>query len=1424
MDPEILAQLSMLGKMDNVILTNDWFQKTGKAIDSVIPGVIWSVYAPVMFSSMSPWPESSQCLADFRPKTGHDALVNVIQLLLLATEMWKNGTPHIKVSKERQGRLYDQVVRAYCCVHMGYDVSQNQKLVDEYVAYKAYFDPVVHKDIQEMKKKVIQERVKGGGQRRGGGEDPFEVVEPQMVDIPAIPQQGNDSEMDAWAQDVRRILLENGTNMEDLPEQAIQVLEQFREMSPTERWIRDHLIAEPIDVLEERDLFETSEYMAELMEEDMCRRCGSPRPMWPLKPVSIFEERARQEQAEEEVIREAVLTSKILPKVHTSFFKITDKLCLFRFSVLDPGFLLSHVENLLSRFGGDAGAARVVSQKNMYNAGANVKDPFAALRFLGKQHIAGRDYNSMAYVQDMGYFLGARNPIDYRRASQGGMFSDHLHEFHVSQCCTMERCMDILRVSATSTIEKECVTTFEMAMREFDRQKVTGYPDNFEHYTLHPEQCFYTHEKYLGIGFTRWFFKLTKENFAADVAARRIQIINNQLVKASESSAAPNGSFQELAQRRMDNPLLDKSEFQGKYKTGDQLMIWERETEEATKIIMQLFPEDPEKDPARYAEYCEARRRMRESGIDKFCSIWNTDGNMENKPVATSIKALCRRLAEILKNHQKTLTCHMPYYDLHMTVWGNSCILRMTILATGKTIINARIPFFASGLNSAFDMTRAGKPSMHIQVCGPPEAGKSYPFHGFMKSCYIEGTWVVIHSSSDKAFYTDVHIGPRIALCDEPPKYVTRKEAEDSHYEKVQELKDVLINKQRTRTVLDIVVYNGVAVRVPKHIVTDDATTWAYCTNQPRDKNHPLGTRMFQVTVPLPAKPPEEYQYDPRAVYSEDTKMFFNIDQILTVSVYCAIRCGVIPDVDMWLPNLVMERVYKLLRAWNVIDSRKGNRSLQIIETYIRHQTIIRAVTATYHVPGGPLYNQPYDPAQVHLVGPRLVPTLEIIFAVLHLMASEIIDEEVPVVWRALCSMARYDLKKTALENDKCAFFRKESAHNSKQAQLNVPDTDRFKVNLNYISFPGTLDAIAIRLESYCKPRLSSKQILDVLKSMKEHPQIHTRNGKKYKSIPQSQWENYTAGNGFRDDKGVDVTPLSFADWIMVDEEYITACEYRDDLKQLYICPDILETFDIDILDRAFYQATMNANFPRIHAIRGVVYDEHPDLFEVAKWSDKFVRDYVEVIDKEVSELKVSRGCAVPTRERMTQTEQEIVLSTQLNPNRVNHEEDYLKVLEARSLDFRVVVDWELQAAKRVAFRCGVSLDAHTEYWTDEKIFQAYVAFVKANQIALPLPSQQVKYPTSILKEREELEKKKAPAYRQMTVKLPQLPENEGATIASRLNLQFPVRRTAADRLRFLSSSSDDVTVAHSVERSVPSAHRSALEDALNSRNTNQLF
>lgn len=506
MDSDQLAELSRQGGMDHLVLNNEWLRTVGKNMKSVLRGVQWSAWIPVPFGYGGPWGESSHCLADWRKTDSHIHLVNALQYMFLATAMSDNGTPSIKVRKATNPRLYEQVLKAYVCVQRGIDKAQNEGLVNQYVSHERYFDPQVVIDLEAAYQQVDRERSRRGrfgGGFGGGTQEQHVAIEPAaIVHLPAIPQEN--AELDAWAADARRMLEEYHMEIDDLPEQAANILRQFRDLTPAERWVRDYLLPTDISLCEEHvELYHCSDYTTDMCQE-VSRRSRVNALMWPLTrndimdPVPVQQQQQQQQQPD---IPHVVGTTGILPKVHTTFFRVTDKLALFRFCVLDPRFSLTEVNKQLKMWAGPRNGPKIRTVNSARGGSFRLPqvDPFSDLRFLGDQHVVNRTHTDITYVTTMNYFHGYADDSgqqDLILAKTGDMYSEPAHVFHISQSCTLERCLGVFEMLAPEA--RGDVASFRAKISESELRHETGYAEGFEWYMLHPDQCFWAHRQDLG--------------------------------------------------------------------------------------------------------------------------------------------------------------------------------------------------------------------------------------------------------------------------------------------------------------------------------------------------------------------------------------------------------------------------------------------------------------------------------------------------------------------------------------------------------------------------------------------------------------------------------------------------------------------------------------------------------------------------------------------------------------------------------------------------------------------------------------------------------------------------------------------------------------------------------------------------------------
>jgi len=1372
--PELMQQL-MTRSTCNVVAQNEYLKTHGKEskITYGPADVRFNMWVPVPVSNAAPWrPTGSKTLKDFNSKSKHWPLVSMLQLLFMFTELSLNGTPKFTVDRRKYPKIFQRLCEAHARCHMGCKgaKAEDYKLLAEYTTNSPDYDPEIPYILEQTCKELNEKEKKRGGGGGGGDEEDEEELNGNVIQFEPMPNRDEEPQQFLeWQQSTNEILRQNpNVRPTQVPPDIRRFLtfhhedfenehenERQERADKIERWIMASLTAPITCVDDQIEIQDSMVYLGDASKAFLIQRHidEAENITWPLRGDSPFcEDEEEQQQDETHGDR-----PRYLPKINVVwYFPEQDKHhSLFCFSVLDPLWRWKYPFDFLEK----------------HQPGAKVRkkpweittDPLAHLRHLGKLHIANK-FTMEIYEEILSYFLctNGSNPIRI----QGEYIWDEKNNAFLPNILTLPRALDILNRCGARNLQ--------LFDNYSNPRRSVKFPEGLLSYTLSPKMCFWYGSRDIGIGYTYWPNDTPSKNVAMELISGRMKIRDGVLEDVAHVETGSLGDLLLAHKRRYKNVVVNKERLREglprllNYETGDQLMLWQAETEAALNIIGQIFPKKPKREPRKYAQYCEAMRVFRESALDKFCSIYTIDGMTDNLPVATSVKAVISHISETLRKipegQLKTLTLHMPLCDNDMSVFGNFCFVSMELYAKGNAIINCKIPFIAGGLLSTFDKKRVGEPKFHFQLCGPAEAGKTFPLLGFIKKNFIGGTWVPINSLSKMANYIDGHIGPGLGLCDEPPLYLTSANAEEKYYDEVQAAKNVFVDHQHNRTILKQVEVDGTSFRIQHHLNTDDFRTWAYCTNRPRNKDHPLATRMFQMTVSKPVLPPEDFKYEKEPVFSEDAKAYTKLNQALVVEVYHAIICGVIQDIDMWLFDTVTSRVWYILRKWNVIDSAKGERSLQVIGAFMRYLVIRRAVTACRHVPGGALYNVPYDPADVHKIGPYNVMTLEMIYAGLHMMSGEIIDDAAGIVLEALCKVCKYDPEKSAYENYRDQLnptdipFRRTS--NPKMTETSSND-EKWLIDLNMLTITGTLDQISSRVAPFTYPPLEDFQVKAVLESLckKSFPPVH---GTKYRIETKPNTEARIRGN----------TETRPEEDFLVPCESQVAAEYQKDKKgTLSFCPSLFPLLDIGVIERAFIQATITSSFPRQKAIKGLVYTENPDLFRVSVWDDKYVESYVNEIDRKHPEAPVlrSEGIAIAKNDFLSTMEQDVLLSCRFDATRQNHDEVYWEISEAKSEKYKIIKDWEKEAAKRVAYKHGTPMD-EIKFYTEEQIRQDYEAYCKEHPEALPTDDG-IRYPASIIAERNARNREKKLIGQQMT-------EGRNIRISSELSDEQLLRTT----------------------------------------------
>jgi hypothetical protein len=1358
-----MVQTLMTRQNMSSIMCNPYFERMKNQSDEFVGGAVpvdvkWQIWLPIPICEGSPWTANSRCLADCRFGAKHEPLVDLLQLLLTGTNLCKNGTPSFSVSPKTNRTLYNRVLVAWCKKKMGIAKAEEAKLVERYEKTSSYFDPamvdLIEKTMAAIRNKETEE------------ETLEQEVEPEVlrVELPAIPNNEDIAACDNWMEAVRANLIQHNQTLRTLTQlQRDFFLSQGGTASefepPTiieddggddllEKWCAEYLT--PLSVC----MMESDEISRELVAREISfcselqvvfstipineglsknfpgfvvpkRRCwpvGSnldEKP--PVAPINIADVEVRESQSTNSV-----------PKVHMTMFVVKNRNSnqkdhlMIRFAVLDQNWSLRRVVSDIESSIHFASAQKKKSATNKFN---QARDPLENLRRFKNTHIANT-YTNQRYLNIIGYFKD-KNFND--RVSNtyvcGDMFDDKSNPFHLCHHVTLKKCLSMLSMA-------------NGAISPFKELKGLNVTPNADFYVIDPQLMFWAHPTYVGLGFTSWAHEKSRENFALELVLKELVITNGGKTVVKKQNSADPGPLSCFAGAHLDaypSPLVDKRLLESRsasllnYRTAEQIMVWQAENDMACKIIYQYMPSDPRLDAEQYATFCVLLKRLRESALDKFLSIWTTDGVVDNKPIDISYKKILETLHVTLKN-TSSLTQKIPYLDKRLTVYGNNCVQRMLLLRNGASIYNCKIPFVACSMQSTFDSKRDGKVKVNIQLCGPKEAGKTYPLIGFIEKHFINGTWELIQTQSDRADNVDMHIGPCMLLIDEPPKYFTATNENEKDYEKIQTMKNRTVHHQNQRAVLDTVEIDGENIRYKKKIINDDSRTIGLCTNQPRNKVTALSSRFFVITVSKPTNPCDNSDVTGSATLAHDTVAFFNIEEILVVQVYTALRLGVIPDIDMWLALMVTGRTIDILKAWGTLDKQKGERARQILIAFIRHQIIIRGISACCNTPGGILYDVPYKPEDVVKMAPYFVCTLEICLVALTMMASELIDDDAAIVFKAACKLTGFDHTQTAFENYKLnraipfkhearrsVFVDPTSSSKKNSAMVHVvPESDPV-IDLNYLTFRGTIDTICGEIANYTDPALEAAQVKAVLMDNLRGMMYPCPNDEHYKPTKQSDIVKIMTYDGHNDEahEVIGKNRVFYTEANLKEKkEKICPVIHLEDKKMLFLAPVLIKScFDVNAIEHAFNQAVVCKTHPQIRALKGLTHDGHGDLFKTCDWTEKWINSFVEKIDTMAPDAPVLRkdGIALTGNGFLSEMESDMLLSIRPNPARTEHYSDYKNVVMERSESFVKIEDWEKTAAERVVFRAGIPQNEWV-FYTDSECRRRYEEYVSTHE------------------------------------------------------------------------------------------------------------
>jgi hypothetical protein len=366
---------------------------------------------------------------------------------------------------------------------------------------------------------------------------------------------------------------------------------------------------------------------------------------------------------------------------------------------------------------------------------------------------------------------------------------------------------------------------------------------------------------------------------------------------------------------------------------------------------------------------------------------------------------------------------------------------------------------------------------------------------------------------------------------------------------------------------------------------------------------------------------------------------------------------------------------------------------------------------------------------------------LEIVLTTFHFMASELIDDDVFNVMQALCKVCAFDPTATALDNfaknyENCKFKRGRGVGRQDQQ-------DNDLVDLNMLMLEGTPETIASRVCPLTEPQLDASQVQSVIFQDMVGKSFPPQSGKAYALRSYNVLYDCLINKHLdhqQQPAGVAMTHESLCS-VPCSTQVLAEYEKAGARGRLFFSHAIMPLLDVRVIEDAFYNATITQSYPRIKAIKGIMMDQYPDLFKVAHWTDSFVSEWVREIDEKAGNTVPrprSQGiCIANTEQCLTTMEQNMFLSIRLNGARTDHDSVYFDICNDRTADHTVIVDWELEQARRVTFLAGVPLN-EAVFYTDAEVFRRYKQHVALDPASGAVTVVDMDYPVSIVRQRDQ--------------------------------------------------------------------------------------
>lgn len=485
----------------------------------------------------------------------------------------------------------------------------------------------------------------------------------------------------------------------------------------------------------------------------------------------------------------------------------------------------------------------------------------------------------------------------------------------------------------------------------------------------------------------------------------------------------------------------------------------------------------------------ELFNKAQRSCLDSFCSLWPTEGDVDNNPIPDTLRAMQRWFRDRPQELQGSLTREFMKWDPELSIFGNSMLRQLKMYACVGQILQPLICMLTEGLFSCYRWSPK-QLAFNLLLHGKFDTGKTYTaITMLVRLTCINGTVLPFVSQTKAADTTLRHFYDVIFASDEVSQHkVSQKEAEKN---------PDITNKDKLKMTDRYIAVNvftyetapsGDQVRWTRTIHTDHYVSLVEVTNHEVEARSALASRYHRLIVAQPQLEARKLQNDTEMSHllTSATRDYLNVNQYLSACAYKAIQCYAMVEPYMGLFHDINSAVLDWLQAQELISKDVGARGLEIMKPYAIQLVIHNAIHCVFDLPGSPMYKQRFTADKIQLLQPFLYCTTDIVWWCWTSLASSWIQENNSNVINAVLRMQRHGFqwpdgttpyRQYEYDVDGVLPWRRRPNPSNKGDDL---------IDLQYWTLTGGLDSICKRIAQSSEPRIDAGVVRGVLMELRE--------------------------------------------------------------------------------------------------------------------------------------------------------------------------------------------------------------------------------------------------------------------------------------------------------------------------------------------------